>query len=134
MQMELFQIYDRPAIYARDEIHETCFAWSRERGRFEEDGDALQALLGGSTEVRRIERDQARRLIARLLARSDSRTDAERAALDEFLAIEDRGARERVPLTVAERARRDAIAEAIVAGRIQSGLLGIDEAQAKLIA
>jgi hypothetical protein len=134
MQMELFQIYDRPAIYRRDDRSETCLAWNREEGRFGEDVEALHTVLGGSTEVRRIDRDQARRLIARLLSGRANASDPEKAALQEFVTIEARGARERVPLTAAEEARCEAIIEAIVGARLQNGSLGLNEDETRLIA
>jgi hypothetical protein len=132
MQLELFQIYDRPAIYRRNAEDESCIAWNREQGRFEDDVEALHLVLSGSSDVRRIDRDTARLLIARLLAhRDDAR---EQAPLRELLEIEGETARRRIPLSEADRARRAKIVSGVLDGPLAgSAIGGLSEQEKALI-
>lgn len=130
MQLELFQIYDRPAIYRRNDDGETCIAWNREQGRFEEDVEALHLVLSGSSDVRRIDRDTARLLIARLLARREA--GEQQGRLRELLEIEAEAARRRIPLSEAERARRAQIVSDALDGSV-AALGGLSEEEKLLI-
>jgi hypothetical protein len=118
MQLELFQVYDRPAIYRRQDDSETCIAWNRQLGRFEEDVEALHLILTGSSEVRRIDRDTARLLIARLLAHGEGGDGEERGRLVELQEMEAEAARKRVPLSDADKARRASIVSGVLEGAL----------------
>jgi len=120
MSIELFQVYDRPAIYERTDDSERCIAWDRDEGRFAEDPDALAMILSGSADVRRIDKVAARLLIARLLARHGVTEADAQAKLAELVRIENEAAQKRVPLTEDEKRRRSEIIDEVLRTRMLS--------------
>ena len=128
MSAELFQVYDRPAIYDRTNDSERCIAWHREEGRFGEDPDALGMILSGSADVRRIDKDTARLLVARLLARHGVTDADDQRKLAELLQIENEAARRREPLTMDEKQRRSEIIHDVLRKRmlLRADALGME--------
>lgn len=120
MSTELFQVYDRPAIYEREDDAERCIAWDRAEGRFVEDPEALHVILSGSADVRRIDVGTARLLIARLLARHGGNDPDAQRKLAELVEIENGAARKRVPLSDREKRRRSEIIDDVLRARLIS--------------